>query len=108
MLLMLEKTHIGVINVVKIINKIEIPSIPNWKLMTPSIQFFSSINWKSDIDESKEYQRYNERKKFIREVKIATYLEFFSTFFKLPWVIKIKKAPVNGIKIIAERIGKFI
>ena len=44
MLLMLEKMHIGAMKVVKIINKIEIPSIPSLKLIKPSIQFFSSIN----------------------------------------------------------------
>ena len=49
-----------------------------------------------------------ERKKFVREEKIATYFEFFSTFFCGPLVMKIKKAPVKGINIIAERIGKFI
>tara|TARA_B100001123_G_scaffold404877_1_gene494721 strand:- start:608 stop:787 length:180 start_codon:yes stop_codon:yes gene_type:complete len=57
---------------------------------------------------SKEYQRKSERKKFASEENIATYLEFFSTFFWAPLVIRIKKAPIIGIKIIAERIGKFI
>ena len=43
-LLMPEKIHMGAINVVSNINKIEIPSIPSWKLIKPSIQFFSSTN----------------------------------------------------------------
>jgi len=49
-----------------------------------------------------------ESKKFVKEEKIATYFEFFSTFFCTPFVAKIKKAPIRGINIIAERIGKFI
>ena len=57
---------------------------------------------------SNEYQRNNERKKLAIDVKIATYLEFFSTFFSGPLVIKIKKAPISGINIIAESIEKFI
>ena len=100
--------HIGVINVVNNINKIEIPSIPNWKVMNPSIQFFCSTNWNADIELSKENQRKIERKKFVVEEKIATYFEFFSTFFWDPLVIKIKRAPIRGIKIIADNIGKFI
>ena len=39
---------------------------------------------------------------------IATYLEFLSILFGEPVVIKINKEPIRGIKIIAERIGKFI
>ena len=72
MLWMPEKIHIGVINVVRSINKIDIPSIPSWKLKKPEIQFFFSTNWKSGIVESKEYQRKRDRKKFTTEEKIAT------------------------------------
>ena len=43
-LLIPEKTHIGAINVVSKINKIEIPSIPNWKLIKPFNQSLFSIN----------------------------------------------------------------
>ena len=43
-LLMQEIIQIGVINAVKIINNIEIPSIPSLNLISPLIQFFSSIN----------------------------------------------------------------
>jgi len=61
-----------------------------------------------DIELSKEYQRKIDSKKFAKEENIATYFEFFSTVFGVPLVINIKKAPINGINIIAERIGKFI
>ena len=44
MLLMHEIIQIGVIKVVKTINKIEIPSTPNLNLMKSFIQYFSSIN----------------------------------------------------------------
>ena len=90
------------------INKIEIPSTPNWKLIKPFIQFLSSINWKLDIVVSNEYQRKSERRKFTKEEKIATYFEFFSISLELPFVTKINRAPIRGIKIIADRIGKFI
>ena len=103
-----EKIHTGVINVVNNINKIEIPSIPNLKLINPSIHFFSSTNWKSDSDVSKENHRKSESKKLAKDEKIATYLEFFSTFFWFPLVIKINKAHISGINIIADKIGKFI
>ena len=103
-----EKIHMGAINVVSKINKIEIPSIPNLKLIKPPIQYFSSTNWKFDVEESKEYQRKRPSKKFVSEEKIATYFEFSSTFFCDPLVIKMKKAPIKGINITAERIGKFI
>ena len=108
MLWMPEKIHIGAINVVSSINKIEIPSTPSLKLKKPSIQFFSSMNWNSDVVTSKENQRNKESKKFVSEEKIATYFEFFSTVFWLPLVIKIKNEPIKGIKIIADKIGKFI
>jgi hypothetical protein len=98
----------GAISVVSKINKIEIPSMPNLKLIKPSIQYFSSTNWKFDVERSKEYQRKRPSKKFVSEEKIATYFEFFSTFFCGPLIIKIKMAPIKGINIIAERIGKFI
>ena len=58
--------------------------------------------------ESKEYQRKRDRKKFTTEEKIATDFAFFSTVFWVPCVTKTKKAPISGINIIAESIGKFI
>ena len=57
---------------------------------------------------SKENQRKRLSKKLVIEEKIATYFEFFSTFFSGPLVTKINKAPTKGMKITAERIGKFI
>jgi len=60
------------------------------------------------VELSKEYHKNKERKKFVNEVKTATYFEFFSTFFSEPLVKKIKKAPTSGINIIADKIGKFI
>ena len=108
MLLIPEKMHMGAINVVSNMNNIEIPSMPNWKLMNPLIQSFFSTNWNSDVEASKEYQRKMERKKFAREEKIATYFEFFSTVFCSPLIAKINRAPIRGINMIAERIGKLI
>ena len=98
----------GVIKVVSKINKIEIPSTPNLKLIKFPIQFFSSINWKLDVELSKENQRKSDKKKFTIDENIATYFEFLSTLFWEPFVIKINNDPISGIKIIAERIGKFI
>ena len=46
--------------------------------------------------------------KFANEENIATYLEFLITIFCSPLIANIKRAPINGINIIAERIGKFI
>jgi hypothetical protein len=57
---------------------------------------------------SKENQRKIDRVKLTNDANIAIYLEFFSIFFCVPWVIKIKKAPIKGTNIIAESIGKFI
>ena len=68
----------------------------------------ADCNFLFDVDVSKLYQRKSERKKFDIEENIATYFEFFSTFFCSPRVIKINKAPTKGINIIAERIGKVI
>ena len=41
---MQEIMQIGVIKAVRIINSIEIPSIPNLNFINPLIQFFSSTN----------------------------------------------------------------
>jgi hypothetical protein len=49
-----------------------------------------------------------ERKKFAREEKIATYFELLIIFLCSPLVTKINKAPISGINMIAESIGKFI
>ena len=98
----------GVINAVRTTNKIEIPSIPNLKLKKSFTHIFSSTNWNSDIDLSNEYQRNKVNRKFADDEKIATYLEFFSILVWEPLVININSAPIKGINIIAERIGKFI
>ena len=58
---MQEITQIGVIKVVKTINRIDIPSIPSLNLIKSFIQDFSSTNWKSDEEKSSEYQRNNDR-----------------------------------------------
>ena len=68
----------------------------------------SCPNWKSDVEVSKENQRKSESKKLVKEEKMATYLEFFSTFLWGPLIKKIKRAPISGINIIADNIGKFI
>ena len=60
------------------------------------------------LKKGKEDDRSYFLKKLTREEKIATYFEFFSEFFCFPCTAKIKKAPISGIKIIAESIGKFI
>ena len=54
------------------INNIEIPSIPNLKLKYPFNHCLFSTNWKSGVDESKENHKKTERKKFTKDVKIAT------------------------------------
>ena len=46
----------GVINVVKTINNIEIPSTPNLNLIKLLIQDCSSKNWNSEDEKSIEYQ----------------------------------------------------
>ena len=60
--------HIGVINVVRTINKIEMPSTPSLYFIKLFIQDLSSINWKSDEDKSKEYHKNN------AQIKVATLL----------------------------------
>jgi hypothetical protein len=57
---------------------------------------------------SNENQRKRDKKKLAIEEKTATYFEFVSIFFSDPFVAKIKKAPIRGINIIADKIGKFI
>tara|TARA_B100000029_G_scaffold78923_1_gene70373 strand:+ start:299 stop:466 length:168 start_codon:yes stop_codon:yes gene_type:complete len=54
------------------------------------------------------YQTNKETKKFAKEVKTATFFEFFSIFFGVPLVKKIKKAPISGRKVRMDKIGKFI
>ena len=56
MLFTQDKIQIGVINVVRTIKRIEIPSTPNLNFIKLFIQDFSSTNWKSDDVKSNEYQ----------------------------------------------------
>ena len=66
MILMLftnEIIQIGVINVVKTIKRIDIPSTPNLNLIKLLIQDFSSTNWNSEVFKSKEYHKNNDNKK---------------------------------------------
>ena len=51
-----ETIQIGVINVVKTIKSIEIPSTPNLNFIKLFIQDCSSKNWNSEDEKSIEYQ----------------------------------------------------
>ena len=63
-LLMQDIIQIGVINVVKTINNIDIPSTPSLNFIKSLIQALSSTNWKFTELESKEYQRNRDSIKF--------------------------------------------
>ena len=97
--------HIGIINEVSTINKIEIPSIPSLNFINPLIQSDSSMNWNPTKFLSNEYQRNRHKKKFAtlvnKEIDITLWL--FLDFDK-----KINKDPNRGKKIIEDSIGKFI
>lgn len=67
-LLIQEIIQIGVINAVKIMNNIEIPSIPSLNLISPLIQFFSSTNWKPGKLLSNEYHKKKVKNKLANEV----------------------------------------
>ena len=101
-----EIIQIGVINVVKTIKRIDIPSTPNLNLIKLLIQDFSSTNWNSELFISKEYHKNNERK------KVATLLnseiEIELTFVVLSLDNKMKKELTKGKKIKVDNIGKFI
>ena len=106
-LLMQEMIQIGVMNAVKTINKIEIPSIPNLNFINPLIQFCSSINWKPVKLLSKEYHKKIVKNKFTILVNKERLIAFLFSFFSL-LENKINKAPRVGSKVIDESIGKFI
>ena len=106
-LLIHDKIHIGAIKVVRTINRIEIPSIPNLNFISPLIQFLSSTNWKPVKFLSNEYQRKIDNKKFAILVNNETYIALLIELVLL-WLKKINKAPNNGKKIIYDKIGKFI
>ena len=64
--------QIGVIKAVRIINKIEIPSIPNLNLIKPLIQILSSINWKPVKFLSNEYHKNKAKNKLAKLVNKDT------------------------------------
>ena len=104
-LFMQEIMQIGIIKVVKTINKMEIPSIPSLYFIKLLIHVASSTNWNSVASLSKEYQRNNESRRFEKLVKSETYMAllFFWSFDK-----RIKIEPSRGKNIIVDNIGKFI
>ena len=55
--------QIGVINVVRTIKSIEIPSTPNLNFIKSFIQDFSSMNWKSEEFMSRECHKNIDNKK---------------------------------------------
>ena len=67
---MQEAIHIGVMNAVKTINNMEMPSIPSLNFINPLIQFFSSINWKPTKLLSKEYHKKKDNNKLAIDVNI--------------------------------------
>ena len=69
-LIMQEIIHIGVMNAVNTMNKIEIPSIPSLNFISPLIQFFSSMNWKPAKLLSKEYHKKKVNNKFAIDVNM--------------------------------------
>jgi len=101
---MQEIIQIGVINAVKIINKIDIPSIPNLNFINPFIQFCSSINWNPIKLLSNEYHKKIANNKFTILINNERLITFLFSFFEN----KINNAPSAGSKVIDESIGKFI
>ena len=104
---MQEIIQIGVMNAVKTINKIEIPSIPNLNFINQLIQFCSSTNWNPAKLLSKEYHKKIARNKFTTLVNRERLITFLFSFFSL-FENKINKAPRAGSRVIDESIGKFI
>ena len=103
---MQEIIQIGTINVVKTINNIEIPSIPNLNFIESFIHDFSSTNWNSDEVKSKEYQTNSARMKFAKLVNKERYIA--PLLFLRLLVIKIKKELKSGKNIKVDKMGKFI
>ena len=105
-LLTQERIQIGVINAVKTINNIEIPSTPSLNFIKSLIQDFSSTNWNSDELWSKVYQMNKDKKNVAMLVNKETYIALLSFFWPLDKKIKIELT--RGKKIKEDRIGKFI
>ena len=103
---MQEIIQIGVMNVVKTINSIDIPSTPNLNFIKLLIQDFSSTNWKSAELMSKEYQRNKDNKKVATLLNNDMYIG--PKLFDLPFDMKIKSELTKGKKIKVDNIGKFI
>ena len=105
-LLIQEIIQIGVMKVVKTINRIDIPSTPNLNFIKLFIQDFSSTNWNSDVFISKEYHKNNERKNVA--ILLNKEIEIELKFVVLSLDIKMKKELIKGKKIKVDNIGKFI
>ena len=105
---MTDKIQSGVMKVVNSTNNIEIPSMPSLKLKYPIIHCLFSTNWKSDVELSKENHKKIERKKFAKDVKIATYFALLIDLSEEFFINSTNIDPMRGIKIIADNIGKFI
>ena len=90
------------------INNIEIPSIPNLKLKYPLIHCLFSTNWKSAVEESKENHKKIARKKFAKDVKMATYFMLLIVLSEESFIKRINRDPTRGKKVTADNIGKFI
>ena len=102
-----ERIQIGVMKVVKTINRIEMPSIPNLNFINPLIQFCSSTNWNPTKLLSNEYHKKIARNKFTILVNNERLIAFLFSFILL-FENKINKAPMAGNKVIDDSIGKFI
>ena len=105
-LLIHEIIHIGVIKVVRTINKIEIPSIPNLNLIKLFIQDCSSTNWKSAVFKSREYHKKSDNIKVAELLNKEMYIEL--ALLDLSFVKKIKKELTRGKNMRVDKIGKFI
>ena len=94
--------------VVNKINKIDIPSTPNLKLKYPLTHCLFSINWKSAVEVSKENHKKIARKKFAKDVNIATYFVLSIALSEESFIKRINRDPTRGKKVTADNIGKFI
>tara|TARA_B100001027_G_C16243333_1_gene320560 strand:- start:365 stop:691 length:327 start_codon:yes stop_codon:yes gene_type:complete len=101
-----EIIHIGVMNVVKTINNMEMPSTPNLNFIKLFIQFCSSTNWKSALLGSNEYHKNKDNRKVATLLNKEIYITLL--LFVLSFDKKIKKELTKGKKIKVDNIGKFI
>ena len=103
---MQEIIQIGVIKVVKTINSIDIPSIPNLNLIKLFIQKFSSTNWNSEEVTSNEYHRNSESRNTAKLLNKDIYIELLLLVLSLDK--KMKRELNKGKNIKVDNIGKFI